>query len=349
MSTDQDATRPPRPPSEPRRRRVVVVGSVNVDLLVRAHRHPAPGETVVGSDVSSGAGGKGLNQAVAAARAGADVVMVGAVGDDDGGRSAVASLRADGVDADRVATRPGVPTGQAVVVVDDAGENAIVVVAGANGAVGADDVDAALHDLGGDDVVLLQHELPTAATRAAARAGRAAGATVVWNAAPAPRSLDELPDAVDLLVVNEHELLVVAGLLPDGRPVADDPLGTAASVGAALGAVVVVTRGGEGSAVVDGDRREQVPAATVDVVDTTAAGDTFIGYLVSALPDAGVTSVELARAGTAAGLAVTRRGAAASIPRRVEVDVATATAAVTAAAAEQGDVPAAQEAAPGRS
>lgn len=311
-------TVPQHDPVAAPRRRVVVVGSVNVDLLVRLHRHPAPGETVAGEDLRQGAGGKGLNQAVAAARAGAEVVMVGAVGNDPGGHAAVGSLRAEGVDVAGVAVLPGVVTGQAVVMVSESGENAIVVVPGANGEVGVAAVQDGLTGLTGHDVVVLQNELPPEASRAAAASARSAGATVVWNAAPAPRRREDLPGHVDVLVVNEHELAVVAGLLLEA-PGDDDLLDAAATVGERLGCVVVVTRGGAGSSVVDGACRSSVPAERVEVVDTTAAGDTFIGYLVAGPVEEGVTAVDLARAGAAAALTVTRPGAAPSIPHRDEL------------------------------
>lgn len=298
-------------------RRVFVVGSVNRDILVRAPRHPSPGETVTGSRLDTGLGGKGLNQAVAAARAGATVIMVGAVGDDDAGIAAQDRLRADGIDIDRMLVRGDVHTGYAVVTVDDTGENAIVVVPGANGTVGGDDVRGLLTDLRVSDIVILQNELPPSAGTTAARVARAAGATVVWNAAPAPTAVDSIPDSIDLLVVNEHELLCVAELLGIAEMDRDELIG---AVGRRLGAVVVCTLGGDGSIVVDGDRREGVPAAAVDVVDTTAAGDTFIGYLASDLPFDGVSAEHLHRAGAAAGLTVTRPGASESIPYRRDVD-----------------------------
>jgi ribokinase len=298
-------------------RRVFVVGSVNRDILVRTPRHPFPGETVTGSRLDTGLGGKGLNQAVAAARAGATVVMVGAVGDDAAGIAARDQLASDGIAIDRMLVRSDVHTGYAVVTVDDAGENSIVVVPGANGTLDGQDVGGLLTDLRSTDVVVLQNELPPSAGTAAARIARAVGATVIWNAAPAPTALDNIPESIDVLVVNEHELLCVAELLDVAAPTRDELIG---AVGGRLDAVVVCTLGGEGSMVVDGARRESVPAAPVEVVDTTAAGDTFIGYLASALPFDGISAAHLRFAGAAAGLTVTRPGASDSIPHRSDVD-----------------------------
>lgn len=309
MSTIKDVVSAPR--------RIFVVGSANRDILVRTPRHPSPGETVTGSRLDTGLGGKGLNQAVAAARAGATVIMVAAVGADDAGVAARDQLRADEIDVDRMITREGVHTGYAVVTVDDAGENSIVVVPGANGTLDFDDVSARLADLSPTDIVVLQNELPPAAGNAAAGKARSAGATVVWNAAPAPTALDNIPDAIDILIVNEHELLCVADLLGIAVRTRDDLIG---AVSRRLDAIVVCTLGGDGSIVVDGDRRERVPAAAVEVVDTTAAGDTFIGYLVSDLPIDGISAAHLRVAGAAAGLTVTRPGASESIPHRRDVD-----------------------------
>lgn len=315
-------------------RRVVVVGSVNHDLVVRAPRHPGPGETVVGTALEHGVGGKGLNQAVAAARAGAEVAFVAAVGDDDAGAETCAFLEQERIDASTLVTAHGTVTGHAVVTVDEAGENSIVVVPGANAAL---DVAAVRHglatlDVDRDDVVVLQHELAGASTLAAAALASAAGATVVWNAAPAPTDVADVPRDVDVVVVNAHELAVVARLLDvDAAPPAEAGHGqdegehrlrTAHAVGERLHAVVVVTLGADGSVVVDGDRTEAVPAAVVDVVDTTAAGDTFIGQLAARLRDEHVTRSDLVVAGTAAGLTVGRAGAATSVPTRAEVDEA---------------------------
>ncbi|MBG6238498.1 ribokinase [Mycetocola sp. CAN_C7] len=300
-------------------RRVLVVGSVNQDIIVRTARQPSPGETVTGVSLDTGLGGKGLNQAVAAARAGATVLMVGAVGDDAAGAAARNQLSADGISTDRVLVRSGTPTGSAVVTVDDTGENSIIVVPGANGTLDGDDVRGMLTDLRTTDILLLQNELPPAAGSAAARAARAAGATVVWNAAPAPITLDNIPDPIDVLIVNVHELVRVADLLGVAESERDS---LAATVGRRLNAVVVCTLGGDGSMVFDGGRHESVAAVSVDVVDTTAAGDTFIGYLASKLPFDAISAAHLRVAGAAAGLTVTRPGASDSIPYRGEVNLA---------------------------
>ncbi|GAA3609898.1 PfkB family carbohydrate kinase [Agrococcus terreus] len=313
--------------------RILVVGSINADDALRVERLPGPGETVSARSAETALGGKGANQAIAAARAGAEVRMVGAVGAADGAWL-VGALAADGVDASGVVALPGERSGRATVLIDDAGENSIVIAAGANAHVPLDAVDAACAALRPGDALLLQHEVPAAVSRRAASAARAAGAAVVWNAAPAPTRRDELVPDVDLLVVNEHELAAVAVLLGVGgaetagakamdaeAPDAVDLAcidGLVAAVASAADADVVCTLGAAGAAYRIGGTAGRAPTRAVPAVDTTAAGDTFVGYL-AALGDRPFD--ERLRAALAAGtLAVTRPGAAASIPHLAEVE-----------------------------
>lgn len=293
---------------------ILVVGSINADDAIRLARFPAPGETVGARSLEQALGGKGANQAVAAARAGASVRMVGAVGAADGGPLVVA-LEADGIDADGVARLTGTPSGRAVVLIDDDAENSIIVVPGANAGLDEEGVRDACDGLTGGDVLLLQHEVPAPISRLAAERARAAGATVVWNAAPAPTTAEELVPELDLLLVNEHELAAVAALL---GVTADGTEALIAGVAAATAADVVCTLGAAGAAyLVDGEAGT-ASARRVDAVDTTAAGDTFAGYLAAL---AGLPLADrLRRALDAASLAVTRHGAAPSIPHRAEVE-----------------------------
>jgi ribokinase len=253
---------------------IALVGSINLDVVVGVERHPAPGETVVGGDRQELPGGKGANQAVAAARLGATVAFVGRVGDDDAGRRLREGLAAEGVDVTHVRVDPDAPTGMALIAVDGAGENTIVVSPGANARVGAADVEAARDVLAGAAVTLVQHEVPDDAV-AAAIAG--AGGTVVLNPAPAR----PIAAPVDVLVPNRGELEALAGC-------AGDPVELARSLDAAR--AVVVTLGSEGAAVIEGSRVERIPAPRVDAVDTTGAGDAFCGALAQAL-DAGADLV----------------------------------------------------------
>jgi ribokinase len=276
---------------------VCVVGSANLDLVARAARLPRPGETVRGTDFAEHPGGKGLNQAVAAARAGAAVKFIGALGDDAAGRSLRAELGAAGIDTAGVSdsTRP---TGRAMITVDERGENSIVVVAGAN-----EDVDVAA--LPSCRVLLVQLEVPITTVATALRLARAAGTATVLNPAPAAPLAADLLALVDVLVPNEHEL--------DGLGRADDLLGT--GVGA-----VVTTLGAAGVRVVTHDQEWHVAAFAVEPVDTTGAGDAFCGALAARLA-AGDALDAAVRVGAAAGaLATTRPGAVPSMPSASEIE-----------------------------
>jgi ribokinase len=282
---------------------IALVGSINLDMVVGVDRHPVPGETVVGGDRRELPGGKGANQAVAAARLGATVRFVGRVGDDDAGRRLRDGLAAEQVDVVHVLVDPEAPTGMALIAVDGAGENTIVVSPGANARVSAADVEAASDVLAAGAVTLVQHEVPEAAV-AAAIAG--AGGAVVLNPAPAR----PIVAPVDVLVPNRAELEALAGR-------AGDPVELARGLDAAR--AVVVTLGAEGAVVVEGARVERVPAPTVDAVDTTGAGDAFCGALAQAL-DSGADLVEAARwAARAAAASVTRPGAQGGLPHRADL------------------------------
>jgi ribokinase len=292
------------------RPRIVVLGSANMDLVAYVPVAPARGETVLGREFRTVPGGKGANQAVAAARAGAEVRMIGAVGEDGYGAQLRASLAESGVDVSLLRTVPG-PTGTAHIVVDDAGGNSIVVVPSANATVTTLD-DADLAALAGADALLLQLELPLAAVLAGAVAGRAAGVRVVLTPAPAQPLPAALFGAVDLLVPNEHEAAALTGLA--------DP---AAGLAALLERVpeVVITLGAAGCLY---GRRGAAPlrvaAPRVEAVDSTAAGDTFVGALAVALAEGRPPDAALSWASVAAGLSVQRSGASTSMPTRAEID-----------------------------
>ncbi|QNE35529.1 ribokinase [Leifsonia shinshuensis] len=301
---------------------VIVVGSINRDIRLDVVALPRPGETSTASATASGLGGKGANQAVAAAAAGAATVFVGAVGPD--GDDLLAELAALGVDVAGAIRAPGTPTGTAIVLVDDAGENSIVISPGANASGSRERIEATLAASGPDDVLVLQNEIPAALGRHAAALARRAGVRVLWNAAPAPRSRAELIDDVDLLIVNETELHDIAQLLgaPTTSAAGASVSDTASAVAAALGCAIVCTLGARGALWIDGDTRGEVGAPRVDAVDTTGAGDTVVGYLAAGLAMSAAVSLETAtaRAAAAGAITVTRRGAAAAVPRRHEVD-----------------------------
>ncbi len=290
--------------------RIAVFGSVNMDLVAYTDTAPATGETVTGTAFRQVPGGKGANQAVAAARAGADTVFLGAVGGDAFGTELRDNLVAAGIDTTGLRTVPG-PSGIAHIVVDGRGANAIIVVPGANGGVtGTVPGDREL--IGGADALLLQLELPMEAVVAAARTGREQGVRVHLTPAPARDLPDELLESVDVLVPNEHEAAAITGRT--------DPREALAAL---LERVpeVLITLGGEGS--LHGTRSGapvHVPALKVDAVDTTAAGDTFCGSFAVARAEGADPAGAMRFAAAAAALSVQRRGAGSSMPTRAEVE-----------------------------
>jgi ribokinase len=285
---------------------VAVVGSLNLDLVVRVARLPGPGETVSGDDVFRNPGGKGANQAVAAARLGRRVAMVGRVGDDDAGRELLGSLEADAVDTTQVRVVAGVPSGIALITVSEDGENQIVVSPGANARLTPDDVGQAEAALGAATVTLLQLEVPLEAVAAAARA---AGGTVVLNPAPVRDLPEDLLAEVDVLVPNRVELAQLAGGAEPGTVAEATRL-----AGRLPARAVVVTLGADGCLVIEGGDTTHVPAVPVRAVDTTAAGDAFCGGLADALAGGATLEDAARRAVRVAAAACLRPGAQASLP-----------------------------------
>jgi ribokinase len=293
--------------------RVVVVASINVDLVVAVEKLPAAGETVAGGRFARHGGGKGANQAVAAARLGADVAVVGAVGDDDLGTEALAELEAEGIDLAAVARLAGVPTGVAAIVVDRAGENQIAVASGANAELDPAAVEAAVRERLEDPpgVVLLVHEVLPEVVTAGARAAADAGWTVVLNPAPA-RALDQaVLDAHPVLTPNAAEARELTGEA--------DPEAAARALAARTGAPVLVTLGGEGAVLLDGDAVERIPAPAVEAVDTTGAGDTVNGALAAELAAGRPIREAAAFALAAAARSTTAPGARGGMPRREDL------------------------------
>jgi ribokinase len=297
--------------------RIVVVGSTNIDLTFPVPRLPRPGETLAGLGLHTGFGGKGANQAVMAARLGAAVAMISAVGDDEFGKQALANYRAQGVDTAHVRVQPALPTGTAAILVDEQAHNCIVVVAGANAAVSAQHVLEARPAIEGADAVLAQLETPIEATREAFRIARAAGVRTLLNPAPAASLPDDVLALTDLCIPNETELETLTG-----RPVWS--LAEAEAAARALGqrgpAEVIVTLGARGVLVVGEHSAEHCPAVPVQAVDPTAAGDAFIGALAVLLAGAGSLSDAVRQAAAVAALTVTRHGAQSSFPAREEIE-----------------------------
>jgi ribokinase len=297
-----------------KRPKVTVLGSLNMDISVTVPRLPAPGATVLGSAARFTPGGKGANQAVAAARLGADVRMIGCVGDDDFGRQLLAALHAEGIDARAVRTVTDAPTGLAMISVDEHGENLITVAPGANHEVGPPEQAAAEHS--DPDILVISAEIPVSAINAAlAREGR-----TVLNLAPVPPEPRELlsnSKTLDWLVVNESEAAAVLGHPVSGLPAAERA--AAELVAATAARHAVVTAGAHGAALAGPDGIHTIEGFKVEAKDTVGAGDTFVGALAVALA-AGVPAPEATRAAAAAGAtAVTRPGAQTGMPRPADI------------------------------
>ena len=300
--------------------RVAVVGSLNMDLVARVPQLPVPGQTLAGSGFAQVPGGKGGNQAVAAARLGAAVAMIGRVGSDANGASLRAGLEEEGIDCHAIATSDGTPTGVALILVDDAGRNEIVIIAGCNGEVSPSDIAAHEPVLRDADVVVCQLETPAATVEAALAAARRLGKTVILNPAPAvgPLPAHWLP-WVDYLIPNEVEAAALTGL-PVGSP--DEAAAAAQALRGQGARNVLITLGAAGvlAALDTGTgHTRHYPAPQVKAIDTTAAGDTFIGALAAQLAHGIPFESAMRFAQQAAAISVTRAGAQPSIPTHSEV------------------------------
>ncbi|WP_205693773.1 ribokinase, partial [Cellulomonas sp. IC4_254] len=292
-------------------RDVVVVGSINADLVVQVERHPHPGETLLGHTSTVLPGGKGANQAVAAARLGAEVALVGAVGEDPNAETALAGLRDAGVDLEHV-TVVDAPTGLAVVTLSDDAENTIVVVPGANASVSPRLVDAAADLVAAARVCVVQAEIPLATVAHVAEVAAAGGTRLLLNVAPAAELPPETVRAADPLVVNEHEAAILLGRR-DREPA--DAVRELAGLGVRS---VVVTLGAGGVVGVEDGEAWSLPAPQVDALDTTGAGDAFVGALAAGIADGLPVRQAAALATRVAAASVTRLGAQPSYPWRGE-------------------------------
>ncbi len=300
---------------------IVVIGSINMDLVLRVPRMPLPGETLTGGAFRTIPGGKGANQAVACARlsgkvAGAQqVAMVGCVGDDAFGATLRAALVGDGIIDSHITTLPGVASGIASILVDDNGQNSIVIAGGANDLLSPAHIDAAKELIEQADIVVLQLETPMATVVHAIKLARSLGKTVVLNPAPAASLPDGVLELVDYLIPNEIEAAMLAGVSPQGA----DAKALAAALQKLGSDNVIITLGSKGvhAALYGGDFT--FPAEVVQAVDTTAAGDTFIGGFVAGLAS-GMDEAEAIQQGQrAAAWSVTKPGAQTSIPHLHEL------------------------------
>lgn len=297
---------------------IAVVGSANMDLVVRVERIPAPGETVLGDDFRPSPGGKGANQAVAAARMGGDVWFVGCVGVDAFGDQLVASLEADGVHTGYLRRHLEMPSGIALIGVDASGQNAIIVAPGSNSWLSIGDLEAARPAIRRAGVVVAQMEIPLQVVERAAEMAEEEGARFLLNPAPI-RHTGPLPPGLMgrawLVTPNQHEAAAMVG-----ADAGESPERLARRIQEQGAKRVIVTLGAEGCLVADGDALERIPAVKVTAVDTTAAGDCFMGALAAGLAE-GMELLDAAHLATnAAAVSVTRRGAQPSLPSRQEAE-----------------------------
>lgn len=291
---------------------ITVLGSVNLDLIGRVDRLPHPGETIAGTTFTTAPGGKGANQALAARRAGAAVRMVGAVGTDAFAAEALAALRDGGVGLDAVHAAQGA-TGVAMILVDDAGENVIAVLPGANGTLGRSEAATALDGMGSGDTLLLQQEIGQESTGHALELALARGVRVILNTAPFLETTAAFARRATITVANETEFALLAG---DGAPLE----ALMRDWAAATGNTIIVTLGPEGARAATAEAFIAVPSRRIDPVDTVGAGDTFCGYLAAGL-DAGLSlEAAMRRAAVAASLACLKPGAQPAIPFAADVD-----------------------------
>ncbi len=298
--------------------RIVVVGSSNIDMVVKTRRIPSGGETVLGDDFVMVPGGKGANQAVCAAKLGADVKLVARIGADVFGEASLANFRNVGVDTQFVITDPDCPSGVALITVDEHGENAIVVAPGANSALSTADIDRAGQAIADADAVVLQLEIPAETVAHTIDVARKAGTRVVLNPAPIrPFSVDLLKH-VDVLIPNQHEAADLLGMPGEGASLKPE---SAAQRLRDMGAsAVIITLGSRGAFLLSDEAEGYVEPVKVKAVDTTAAGDAFTASLAVAVAE-GSTLMDAARfAARVAAIAVTRMGAQPSMPERREVE-----------------------------
>jgi ribokinase len=296
---------------------IVVVGSLNMDLVVKVEHMPAPGETIAGGDLHTIPGGKGGNQAAAAARLGAKVAMIGKVGQDAFGPRLLTALNEAGVDTASVKIEADTATGTAVIIVNEKGENSIVISPGANGKVSPADIDQLENVLAGAKIILLQHEIPLATVHHVIEMAARHHVTVILNPAPAESVPQAIYSKIDYFIPNETESRILTGIEVTDLASAEKAAHKFMEFGAKN---VIITLGEKGALLVTPNGSTHVPSRKVKVVDTTAAGDAFIAGLANALVK-GLPQVEAVRYACCAGaLTVTRFGAQTSLPSEAEVD-----------------------------
>jgi ribokinase len=296
---------------------IIVIGSSNTDMVIKSAHLPAPGETILGGEFFMNPGGKGANQAVAAAKLGGEVVFVAKVGDDIFGQEAVQGFKNEGINTDFIVVDPRNPSGVATIMVDDQGENCIAVASGANGTLCPADIDNALAQIDAADVLLMQLETPIPTIDYAASAGSEKWKTIILNPAPAQALSDDLLAKLDVITPNEIEAEVLTGIKVENAGDAEKAAQALREKGVGT---VIITLGSQGAFVVADSFTGMVPVRKVNAVDTTAAGDTFNGALAVGMANGLPIEAAVEFANKAASVSVTRLGAQASAPRLEELE-----------------------------
>jgi ribokinase len=296
---------------------IIVIGSSNTDMVIKSAHLPAPGETILGGEFFMNPGGKGANQAVAAAKLGGEVVFVAKVGDDIFGQEAVQGFKNEGINTDFIVVDPRNPSGVATIMVDDQGENCIAVASGANATLSPADIDKALAQIDAADVLLMQLETPIPTIDYAASAGSEKWKTIILNPAPAQALSDDLLAKLDVITPNEIEAEVLTGIKVENTGDAEKAARALRRKGVGT---VIITLGSQGAFVVADSFTGMVPVRKVNAVDTTAAGDTFNGALAVGMANGLPIEAAVEFANKAASVSVTRLGAQASAPRLEELE-----------------------------
>lgn len=300
--------------------KIVVIGSSNTDMVVNSQKMPEPGETVMGEEFNVFPGGKGANQAVAAARANAEVTFIAKVGDDDFGKNAIAGYHADKINTENIFIDPVIPSGVAVIIVEDAtGQNSIVVASGANNTLSIDEIKSCEKAIAEADAMLVQLEIPLAVVEYSLKIAKRNGVRTILNPAPALQLSDNILGLVDIITPNESETQIMTGIEPENE---DKIKEAAIKLLEKVNESVMITLGAKGVEYVskNGDSG-LVPGTKVNAVDTTAAGDVFNGYLAAALADGKTYKEAIDLANRAAAISVTRKGAQPSVPYIDELDI----------------------------